>query len=71
MADGASHSVVITDWSLKESIAGKVFRRFGTPDKDLMATQSSWKVPRFINWSREDKDTIVLDSMSSMVRWDI
>ena len=49
MADGASRSVVITDWSLKESIAGKVFRRFGTPDKDLMATQSCWKVPRFIN----------------------
>ena len=60
----------IADWSLKESVARKVFRRFGNPDIDLMATQASRKVPRFISRCRGDKETIVLDSMSSKVKWD-
>ena len=70
LADGASHSAVIADWSLKESMAKKVFRRFGTPDIDLMATQLSRKVPRFISWCQEDEEAIALDSMSSRVKWD-
>ena len=69
LADSASWTGSIADWSLKESVARKVFRRFGTPDIDLMATQLSRKVPRFISWCREDKEAMALDSMSSRVKW--
>ena len=70
LADGASSFAAIADWSLKESVVEKVFRRYGTPDIDLMVTQLSRKVPRFISWCREDEEAIALDSMSSRVKWD-
>ena len=56
---------------MKESVARKVFRRWGTPDIDLMATQRSRKVLRYISWHREDKDAVALDSLSSAVKWNI
>ena len=56
---------------MKESVARKVFWRWGTPDIDLMATQRSRKVPRYISWHREDKDAVALDSLSSVVKWNI
>ena len=70
MADGASRNVRIADWSLREEVARKVFYRFGTPDIDLMASQRSRKVPRFMSWNREDTEAEALDSMSLAVRWD-
>ena len=71
MANGAFQSVAIADWSLKDSVARKIFARFGTPDIDLMASQASRKVPRFISWSRADSEAVALDSLSSGVRWNI
>ena len=41
------------------------------PDIDLMASQASRKVLRFISWNRVDSEAVALDSLSPAVRWDI
>ena len=71
LADCASRSGSVADWSLKESIAKKIFRRWGIPDIDLMATERSRKAPRYISWNKGDKDAVALDSLSSVVKWNI
>ena len=67
--DCASRSGTVDDWSLKESIAQKIFSRWGIPDIDLMASERSRKVPRYISWSKDDEDAVALDSLSSGVKW--
>ena len=52
-------------------MARRIFSRFGVPDIDLMASQVSRKVPRFISWSKVDTEAVALDSLSPTVRWDI
>ena len=71
MADGTSRGAAIADWCLKDSVARRIFARFGVPDIDLMASQSSRKVLRFISWSKADSEAVALDSLSPAVRWDI
>ena len=49
MANGASRSADIADWFSKENVTRKVFGRFGVPDIEPRATQSLWKVPKFMS----------------------
>ena len=63
--------MAIADWSLRESVVQKIFWRYGVPDIDLMATQESRKVPRFIIWCKGDREAVAWDSLSSKVKWNV
>ena len=39
LADGASRNVEIADWSLKQSVANRIFQMLGEPEVDIMATE--------------------------------
>ena len=69
LADGASRSRRIADWSLDQRAADEVFERFGTPDVDLMASAGSRKVQRFYSWDKRDKEAEGLDSLAGDVIW--
>ena len=69
VADAASRFNQVPDWCLKESIARKMFSRWGTPDVDLMASDSSRKVPLFLSWSRQDVEAWGIDSLAQDINW--
>ena len=71
LADSASRFKKVPDWSLKEQVAGKIFRLWGKPDVDLMASSSSRKAPFFYSWNRADHEALALDSLAADVDWTV
>ena len=57
------------DWSLSNRMFTSIVRRHGTPDVDLMASNTSRKTPFFYSWSREDTEALALDSLSQDINW--
>ena len=69
LADAASRFKQVEDWSLLESVARKIFSRWGQADVDLMATTRSRKCPMFYSWSRTDTEAWGTDSLAMDVNW--
>ena len=69
LADGASRNAEIADWHLDPGVARRIFEVRGVPDIDLMASEQSRQVPRFISWNKKDISAIQLDSLAANVDW--
>ena len=60
-ADLISRSKTLPDWELKRKIATKIFKVFGRPQVDLMAT--SGQVPAFFS-ELVEKEAMVIDAFT-------
>ena len=69
LADAGSRFQKVPDWSLSDQLALRVFRMWGTPDVDLMATVLSRKVPMYFAWNKEDPEAWGQDSLAQDVDW--
>ena len=69
VADSASRAKAVPDWSLDDKVAANIFRVWGWPDVDLMASDLSRKLPLFYSWSRRDVEAFGLDSLAEDVSW--
>jgi len=69
VADALSRGKRVQDWALRQDAADKIFRIFGQPDIDMMATRESSKTERFWGW-RKDPDAEGIDSLSPIVSWE-
>jgi hypothetical protein len=69
VADAASRAKAVPDWSLDTKVTDKIFRLWGRPDVDLMASDLSRKLPLFYSWSRKDIEAFGLDSLAEDVPW--
>ena len=68
VADSVSRGKRIQDWSLSSEVADAVFRVYGTPTIDMMATRDSRKVEKFWGW-RKDPWAEGIDSLSPLTCW--
>ena len=69
LADCASRNIKVPDWSFSDKLVQKMFRKFGVPDVDLMATVLSRKAPLYYAWSRSDPEAWGQDSLAKDVNW--
>ena len=54
---------------MSKSVTQKLFRRWGNPDVDLVASDQSRKVPLFFSWSRQDREAWGIDSLAQDINW--
>lgn len=63
-ADSLSRKKKIAEWSLSPSVTRKIFERWGTPEIDLFATESSAVVPLYVSQDPRDKNAVFTNAFS-------